>query len=53
MDAGNVSDVTVAAAIAAPVGVTSSPSTGRKRNFKPWAVAIFVTAGTGIGSSPC
>lgn len=45
--------VFTAAAMAAPVGVTSSPATCVMCRRSPPAAAILTTAGTGIGKIPC
>ena len=50
---GSLSFVFTAATIAAPVGVTSSPSTSVIFRCKWLALTIFATAGTGIGRMPC
>ena len=50
---GNKVEVMAAAAIAAPVGVTSSPWRGPTLSGSPVAAAMFTTAGTGTGITPC
>ena len=52
-DLFDLASVRNAAAIAAPVGVTISPSTSRSVSSKPCAAAIFAVAGTGTGIKPC
>ena len=43
----------MAAAMAAPVGVTSSPCTGAMERGSLCAHTILEVAGTGIGRIPC
>ena len=52
-EAGSLSDVRTAAAMAAPVGVTNSPWLCVRQSFRPYASTILATAGTGTGSTPC
>ena len=52
-DAGSVSLVRIAATMAAPVGVTSSPWIPVGTRVRPCACTIFKTAGTGTGIMPC
>lgn len=50
---GSEERVRSAAAIAIPVGVTISPAIAVVRRGMEYAWAMFNTAGTGTGSSPC
>ena len=50
---GRTDSVRRAAAAAAPVGVTSSPSTSTGESVNPAASAMNAVAGAGTGMRPC